>query len=90
MTYLINIRKWAYQWKTIFNSDLTKQAQEEIFNRNLSKSVYPYRTFNNSHVNPTQSQKYLGFILDDKLHFNKHLKGTLDKLSKTIGFIRKL
>ena len=30
-----------------------------------------------------------GLILDNKLNFSEHLKGALDKISKTIGFIRK-
>ena len=59
---LRNISKWAYQWKMIFNPDLTKQAQEVIFNRKLSKPVYPNLTFNNSQVSQTESQKHLGLI----------------------------
>ena len=47
---LRNISKWAYQWKMIFNSDLTKQAQEGIFSRKLNKPVHPYLTFNNSQL----------------------------------------
>ena len=37
---LRNISKWAYQWKMIFNPDLTKQAQEVIFSRKLNKPVH--------------------------------------------------
>ena len=37
----------------------------------------------------TESQKHLGLILDNKLNFNEHLKGVLDKISKTTGLIRK-
>ena len=36
---LRNISKCAYQWKMIFNPDLTKQAQEVIFSRKLNKPV---------------------------------------------------
>ena len=73
----------------IFNPDLTKQAQEVIFSRKLKKPVHPNLTFNNSHVSQTESQKHLGLILDNKLNFNEHLKGLLDKMSKTMGLIRK-
>ena len=86
---LRNITKWAYQWKMIFNPDLTKQAQEVIFSRKLNKPVHPNLTFNNSQVSQTESQKHLGLILDNKLNFNEHLKGVLDKISKTMGLIRK-
>ena len=86
---LRNINKWAYQWKMIFNPDLTKQAQEVIFSRKLNKPVHPYLTFNNSQVSQSECQEHLGLILDNKLNFNEHLKGVLDKISKTMGLIRK-
>ena len=73
----------------IFNPDLTKQAHEIIFFRKLDKPVHPNLTFNNSQVSQTESQKHLGLILDDKLNFNEHLNGLLDKVSKTIGLIGK-
>ena len=38
---LRNISKWAYQWKMVFDPDLTKQAQEIIFSRKLNKLVHP-------------------------------------------------
>ena len=70
----------------LFNPDLIKQDQEVIFSKKLSKPALP---FNDSHVSQTESQKHLGLILDNKLSFNEHLKGILDKISKTIGLIRK-
>ena len=73
----------------IFNPDLTKQAQEVIFSKKPNKPVHPNLTFNNSQVSQTESQKHLGLILDNKLNFNEHLKGVLDKISKTMGLIRK-
>ena len=86
---LRNIGKWGYQWKMIINPDLTKQAQEVIFSRRLNKPVHLNLTFNNFQVSQTESQKHLGLILDNKLNFNENLKGVLDKISKTIGLIRK-
>ena len=73
----------------IFNPDLTKQAQEVIFSKKPNKPVHPNLTFNNSQVSQTESQKHLGLILDNKLNFNEHLKGVLDRISKTLGLIRK-
>ena len=34
---LIFIGNWTFQWKIIFSSDLTKQAQQIIFNRKTKK-----------------------------------------------------
>ena len=73
----------------IFNLDLTKQAQEVIFSKKLNKPVYLNLTFNNSQISQTKSQKHLGLVLDNKLNFNEHLKGVLDKISKSMGVIRK-
>ena len=73
----------------VFNPDLTKQVQEVIFSRKLNKPVHPNLTFNNSQVSQTESQKHLGLILDNKLNFNEHLRGVVDKILKTMGLIRK-
>ena len=64
----------------IYKPDQTKQAQEVIFSRKLKKPVQPNLTFNNSQVSQTESEKHLGLILDNKLSFNEHLKGVLDKI----------
>ena len=48
--YLINISKWAYQWKTIFKPDLTKQAQEVIFSRKLNKPSHPNQLLTNQWI----------------------------------------
>ena len=87
---LRNISKWAYQWKMIFKPDLTREAQEVVFSRKLNKPVHPNLIFNKSQVSQTKSQKHLSLILDNKVNFNEHLKGVLDKISKTIGLICKL
>ena len=86
---LRNKSKWAYQWKMIFNPDLTRQAREIIFSGKLNKPVHRNISFNNSQVSQTECQKHLGLILDNKLNFNEHLKGVLDKISKTMDLIRK-
>ena len=38
----------------------------------------------------TNSQKHLDVVLDKRLSFEDHLKMTLNKVNKTIGFLRKL
>ena len=40
------IRNWAFQWKMIFNRDLTRQAQEVIFSRKTKKLLHLYLLFN--------------------------------------------
>ena len=35
------ISNWAFQWKMIFNPDLTKQAQEVISSRKTKKLLHP-------------------------------------------------
>ena len=64
---LISVSKWVYQWKMVFNSLLTKQVQEVIFSRKLNKLIHPNLTFENYHVNQTESHF---FVLDNKLKFN--------------------
>ena len=36
---LNNISKWAWQWKLIFNPDLTKQAVEVLFSRKQTPCI---------------------------------------------------
>ena len=43
---LKGISEWAYQWKMMFNPDLTKQAQEVIFSRKTVKPFHPQVFFN--------------------------------------------
>ena len=38
---LVNINKWAQQWKKSFNSDPTKMAQEVLFSRKKPKVIHP-------------------------------------------------
>ena len=44
---LKEINKWALQWETSFNTDLTKQAQEVIFSRKATKKIRPKIFFSN-------------------------------------------
>ena len=82
--------KWAFQWKMSFNPDLSKQAQEVIFNCKIKKLSHPSLVFNNNNVLQTSSQKRLGVTLDVKLSFGENLNHVLNKVNKTIGLLRKL
>ena len=87
---LVKINRWAYQCKMSFNPDPSKQAQEVIFSRKTKKEYHPPLTFNNNNVLETNSQKYLGVVLDNHLSFEDHLKMILNKVNKTIGLLCKL
>ena len=87
---LVKINRWAYQCKMSFNPDPSKQAQEVIFSRKTKKEYHPPLAFNNNNVLETNSQKYLGVVLDNHLSFEDHLKMILNKVNKTIGLLCKL
>ena len=57
------IRGWAEQWKTVFNPDPTKQAQEIVFSKIPQESFHPNLYFNKFVVEKVQIQKHLGFKL---------------------------
>ena len=86
---LKSISDWAFQWKMSSNPDLSKQAQEIIFSRKKMKSSHLSVYFNNIPVNSTSVHKHLGMLLDDKLSYEHHLKFVLNKITKTIGLLRK-
>ena len=83
------INKWAFQWKMLFNPDLSKQAQEVIFSRKIKKLLHPTLLFNNIPLNNSLFQKHLGLTLDIKLNFSENIKSITKKISKTMGLLRK-
>ena len=83
------ITNWAFQWKMIFNPDLSKEAQEVIFSRKIKKLLHPTLSFNNIPLNNSLFQKHLGLTLDIKLNFSEHIKSITIKISKTMGLLRK-
>ena len=87
---LSRVKQWAFQWKMSFNPDPNKQAQEVIFSRKLKKVCHPPLCFNNNNVSQASSQKHLGLTLDNRLIIDKHLTNLSNKISKTIGLLRKL
>ena len=87
---LSRIKQWASQWKMSFNADPNKQDQEVIFSRKLKTFCHPSLRFNNNNVSQASSQKHLGLTLDNRLTFDKYLTNVSNKISKTIGLLRKL
>ena len=57
MTHLCFLNKtlkklsdWAFQWKTIFNTDASKQAHKVIFSRKIKEATHAPLVFNNAVV----------------------------------------
>ena len=76
------ITNWAFRWKMIFNTDLSKQAQEVIFSRKIQKMLHPTLLFNNIHLSNSSLQKHLGLKSYIKLNFSEHIKSITKKLIK--------
>ena len=74
----------------LFNSDVTKQAQEVIFSRKNNNTNHPVVYFSEAPVAKASCQKHLGMHLDEKLNFNTHIKEKITKANKDIGIIRKV
>ena len=70
---LEKIFEWAYQWKKLFNPDISKQTQEVIFSRKAVKASKPAVFFNDIPVACVSIHKYLGMYLDEKLNFDHHI-----------------
>ena len=60
---------WAFQWKMIFNPDLTKQAQKVIFNRKTKKLLCPSLSSNNIPFKTSMFQKHLELLILDVTMF---------------------
>ena len=69
---LDKVSDWAYTWKTSFNPDPSKQAQEVIFSRKCTKEDHPPIYINDIPVTQTTVQKYIGLYLDEKRNYNTH------------------
>ena len=83
-----NINHWAFQWKMIFNPDLTKQAQEVIFIRKTKKLLHSCLQFNDT-LKEQLSQRHLWLTLDVKVNFVDHIKNVTQKISKILSLLRR-
>ena len=87
---LKKINDSVFRWKTTFNLDCSKQAQEIIFSRKLKKEAHPPLFFNINNVSIVNSKGHLGVILDIKLTLEEHLKSVFNTTNKTMGLLPKL
>ena len=82
---LQTVTLWAYQWKTVFNPDITKQAIEVIFSCKKNKPLHPDLVFNGIPVSREPFTKHLGVYLDSRLNFSKHINEQVLKATKHLG-----
>ena len=71
---LQTISIWAYQWKMVFNPDLSKQAIEIIISCKNKKPYHPDLTFNGIPIAREPYTKHLGVYLNTRLKVSKHIK----------------
>ena len=83
------ISNWAFQWKTIFNPDLTKEAQKVTFSGKTKKLLHTCLLFNDISLKNSISQKHLRLTLDFKLNFVERIKNITQKITKTAGLLRR-
>ena len=67
------ISEWDFKWKMSFNHDLSRPAQEVIFNKKLETAPHPWIIFSNNPLSFCPAQKHLGLVLDLKLTFSEHI-----------------
>ena len=84
------IQQWAYQWKMEFNPDPPKQANEVLFSCKKSSPNHPQLVFNGTIVAKVNSHKHLGFILDSRVSFEKHLNEKIIKAKNNVGVLKYL
>ena len=87
---LLNINKWAPQWKMSFNPDPNKTATEVIFSHKSIQPQHPTIYFNNFAISSKPCTKHLGIVLDSKLNFHAHLDEKITKANKGIGMLKRL
>ena len=85
---LQTISTWAYQWKMVFNPDLTKQAIEVIFSCKNEKLDHPDLSFGGIPIARQPYTKHLGIYLDARSNVSKHIKEKVVKSMKRISLLK--
>ena len=85
---LESISNWAYQWKMVFNPDITKQAIGVIFSCKDKKPDHPDLSFNGVPVARKAFTKHLGVFLDSRLNFSKHIKEKVAVATKGLSLLK--
>ena len=79
---LNNVRNWASKWKMEFNVDKCK-----IMHLGKTNPKHTY-TMDGSNLTITTEEKDLGVLVDDKLKFDKHIRGIVNKANRILSLIR--
>ena len=87
---LETVSNWGYQWKMVFNPDITKQAVEVIFSVKKKKPFHPELKFNDIPVAREDYTKHLGLFLDSRLNFSKHITEAIRKATKGLSLMKYL
>ena len=87
---LNKINTWVFRWKTNFNLQDNNQVLKIICSCKIQKPPHPPLIFNNNKVTQLTAEKYLGMFFIIKTGFQRTHKNIFNKVSKTIGLLRKL
>ena len=82
------VTSWAYQWKMVFNPDMSKQAVEVIFSCKKHKPDHLELNFNGIPIAREPFTKQLGVYLDSWLNFSKHIKEQVLKAMKGVSLLK--
>ena len=75
---LKHIEEWLYRWKTFFNPNPKKTANEVVFSNRI-QVIHSSLQFAEKMIKSVKSQKHLGLILYHRRDFNLHLKEKIGK-----------
>ena len=76
------IREWADKWKMEFNVGKCK-----IMHLGNSNPKHTY-TMGGVDLEKTTEERDLGVLVDDRLEFDKHIKGVVNRANRMLGMIR--
>ena len=86
----LKISQWAYQSKSMFNQNVSKQAQEVAVSSKAIAINHASVYFSNILVIRENFQKFLDLFLDSKPNFFDHVNEKVKKGTKGINFFRKM
>ena len=87
---LVKIPQWTYQWRKIFNPDVSKQTQEVVSSRKVIATNHVTVYFNDVPVLRQNIHKHFDLFLESKLNFYDHINEKIKKTTKSINFIKKM
>ena len=87
---LEKIISWAWDWKMLFNPDISKQALEVIFSNNKTISTFDPLVFNTIPVKQVIETMHIGMILDNRLNFESHIAKKIPKANQGLGILKQL